>query len=830
MVNFIQNILTIVFLLSVSQAHAEQIWYEPFSVPDKGIWGSEDGVAIYSDFSGITNWFLEYETLLLTSPDDYAKTVPTSGGRFEVRDIDGVVTWRSEWINTNGFYNISVSLTAYETGSGANEANKYLKAFFRLDGGDEILFGTNGINAGNWGDAHVGQQGLNCDSLQIVVYMANHYSSDKVTLDEVLVTGETSDSTPPFITDVKVWSADTLAVYFNEPVDPETVSRENFSLFSGTSEFPVLSISEIFNNFLFLIISPSGIPSLTLNVSGVSDLAGNTTVQDTFPFSYFPPVQLYDVVINEIMADPYPPLGLPESEYIELFNRAGYPVLLENWSLGVDETEKFLDALVLLPDCFLVLSPTGASDLLAFFGRVSGVPGFPSLRNSGASLKLLSQEGIVVDEIDYSDDWPFISGQSDGGRSLERIDPNRFCGQAYNWEYSENELGGTPGFQNSVKAENPDSEPPWVLKVEAVSPNQLEITFSERMDTFLLKNVQNFIADEGLDSPDFIETTFSEQIKLNFTDTFSEDKIYTLAISALTDECGNSLDENTFTFTWSVARPGDIVINEVLSNPYSEGTDFVEFYNNSEKNLYLDHLQCSNGKDTIRLVPSNNDEIILGGGGYIVCAKDSAKVVLPYFSSCPENIFQVSGFPNIYNDEGTVVLLNEENQVVDQFFYSKSMYSPVLSEIGGISLERISSDSETQNPVNWHSAAETVGFATPGCKNSQAVEGNIFSVTFEPESFSPNLDGYNDEYRIKYQLNQAGYIANVWVFDASGRQILQLAKNELLATEGWLTWNGEDETGQKLPLGVYIVLLELFDTGGNIYHYKDAVVLTDILE
>ena len=103
-------------------------------------------------------------------------------------------------------------------------------------------------------------------------------------------------------------------------------------------------------------------------------------------------------------------------------------------------------------------------------------------------------------------------------------------------------------------------------------------------------------------------------------------------------------------------------------------------------------------------------------------------------------------------------------------------------------------------------------------------------VTFEPEAFSPNLDGYNDEYLIHYKFGKPGFIANAWIFDTSGHLIVQLAKNNILGTSGTFTWNGEDETGQRQPLGVYVVAVEIFNTEGETFRYKDGVVLTDILE
>src|SRR5690606_5523746 len=138
-----------------------------------------------SDFSGIATWNIGFDEneINLADADDYAKTVSTSGGRFEVRDIDGEIVWYSKRIDISGFEKVDVELTASETGSGANTETKYLKAFYRLDDGEELPFTENSENAGDWGSVQVVGKGLEGSSLQIVCYLSNHYANDKVILD-----------------------------------------------------------------------------------------------------------------------------------------------------------------------------------------------------------------------------------------------------------------------------------------------------------------------------------------------------------------------------------------------------------------------------------------------------------------------------------------------------------------------------------------------------------------------------------------------------------------------------------------------------------------------
>jgi len=97
----------------------------------------------------------------------------------------------------------------------------------------------------------------------------------------------------------------------------------------------------------------------------------------------------------------------------------------------------------------------------------------------------------------------------------------------------------------------------------------------------------------------------------------------------------------------------------------------------------------------------------------------------------------------------------------------------------------------------------------------------------EPQVFSPNGDGFNDQLTIHFSLEKPGYTANVRIFDMVGRQVKFLVKNESLAQEGTWTWKGDSDTNQRLNMGVYIILVELYDSDGHTKTFKKTCTLTD---
>lgn len=457
--------------------NAQVIWSEGFSVPGKGIWGDDDG-NIISDVEGISAWTLQYSNIKLANAGDYAKTVATSGGRFEVCDIDGEVCWKSEKIDISGFEKINIRLDAKETGSNKNTGTKYLKAFYIIDDNAEMPFDTNSYNAGNWGSALAEQKGIAGNTLQIAVYISNNYASDKVILDEI-------------------------------------------------------------------VVSP-------------------------------------------------------------------------------------------------------------------------------------------------------------------------------------------------------------------------------------------------------------------------EEKLY------------------------PAANPGDLIINEVLFNPYPGGEDFVEIYNMSDNEFPLNKYFLASRDNDLNLTQVYSlagKNYLLPPKSHIAITNDTNAVFNHYVIECRSCFQQVNQMPAYNNGNDYIVLLNENMEIIDELIYSEKMHNKLLADVNGVSLERIFANEKTNMPQNWASASTQAGYATPGYKNSQAGDIGVHEprVTFSPEAFSPNADGYNDRFEIRFKLDKPGYTCNINIFDTSGRLVSQPANNTVAGTAGVFVWNGKNETGYIQPVGVYAVVVEISDTAGRVFTFRNSVVLTGVL-
>ncbi len=540
-----------------------------------------------------------------------------------------------------------------------------------------------------------------------------------------------------------------------------------------------------------------------------------------------------DLVINEVMADPTPVVKLPDAEFIELKNNSDFPIDLSNWLIEVNGRQKILPTQIVGIDSLIILSGTGGMINFSHFGLTVEIPGL-QLPNDGFTLKLISPEKILIDSFEYKPEMQ-REGYSFGGFSLERIDAKRLCGAASNWETTISLDGGTPGFENSVKSTNPDVTPPRVLSADVTIPDLLEVVISEMPDNQSISGAC-FSYLPTLNKPDSIRfNRVSKKYSIYFQKGSMQSGIdYELIVTGLTDECGNRSEPIHRAFWYYLPVAGDVLINEVLFNPYSGGVDFVELYNNSGHKLNLNGLFLAALDDSLfikLLYPLSVEGAVFSDCQYGAFTSDPAALVSNYRTTCLACIYGMEKLPTYNLDQGLVVVVNSEMTVIDQFHYVEQMHNPLLSDLHGISLERGSFLKTTADPTNWNSASETVGFATPGYRNSatELGEGRGPTVELSPRIFSPNDDGINDRVLIKLSPGEPGWIANIRIYNESGVEIRRLSNNLLIASEEIIEWDGTKENHQKAGLGIYLVKIDLFELRRGLNEYNEACVLTDRL-
>lgn len=537
---------------------------------------------------------------------------------------------------------------------------------------------------------------------------------------------------------------------------------------------------------------------------------------------------LNDLIISEIMADPTPTKGLPEKEYIELYNRTDKAIDLNKFKLIYGTTIVVFPSFLLQAKSYVIISSKANEKDFQPYGNVIGLSSF-SLLNTGITLALRNDKNKTIFSVTYSDKW-YEKGK-DQGFSLEMIDLNYPCVEQGNWISSTATLQGTPAKENSVKSNKPDLTPPSLLRFEIANSSTIKVIFSEKLDSLSSVSTNAYVFDKALTIKQIgVESPQNMNINLTLNSVLQENTIYNLTIKNIADCSGNVLIETKVALgNVKPADSGNVVLNEILFNPRSGGEDFVEIYNRSDKMISLKNWSLANIDVTgniANIKPIIATDFILQPKQFLVLTRNAKTVESQYFKSVKSNFLDMPSLPSFPDDAGSVVLLNETKKVFDRFDYNEAFHHPLIDDKSGVSLEKANYNLASSNSKNWHSSATSEGYATPGYANSQEILDNQETVfKIKPEIFTPDGDGQDEVTNLMFQLDQNGFVANVSIFDINGRMMKQLAQNQLLSINGNLEWDGKNDGNEVVPVGYYIMLVELFNPLGEKKEFKRKVVV-----
>ncbi len=540
----------------------------------------------------------------------------------------------------------------------------------------------------------------------------------------------------------------------------------------------------------------------------------------------------YAIVIDEIMADPTPQIGLPNNEWIELKNTSAFPISLQNWRLSDASGQSGpFPNFTLQPDSFVIVCTGSAVAAMSAFGTTISITSFPSLDNDGDQLTLRSATGMTIHSVSYSDNWYQNELKKDGGWTLEMIDPKSPCLGISNWRASVNSIGGTPGKKNSIDGTTVDQTGPSIKKLYSLDNLTVIVEFDEPLDSTRGSTLSNYTLDGGLVilSAQTLAPLFNQvQLKLSTPMLV----VYNLTVTAVTDCKGNVIGNKNKAKAGLATDPAanEIIVNEILFDPRSGAYDYVEFYNRSNKivdasKLYIANRNSSNTISSIKQLSTT--PYFVFPGEFLVITQSLSSLQVQYLVTNPDAVLTIPTLPSFPDDKGFVILLNLQGSIIDEVNYNKNWHFGLIENKTGVALERIDPNKASQDKNNWHSAASTAGFGTPTYKNSQYKQNAGINATVEvtPKTFSPDNDGRDDIATIQYQLSEMGYAANITIYDAGGRPVRWLVKNANLGLKGYWNWDGLDEKGLKLPVGPYIIFTEIFNLQGKKETFKNTVIL-----
>lgn len=649
------------------------------------------------------------------------------------------------------------------------------------------------------------------------------------------VVPDPDDKLPPRIVSL-IATADTVVTLdFNEAI---SIGKATFSI-DSSHRIKNEKLSESARKLELLLTNPlENNHEYTLNLNGISDLSGNLMPGSSIRFNYYDTsmqtVAFANVVINEIMANPKGVKELPESEYIELFNRTEAPVSLKGWRLMYGNKPYLLPDQFIAPEGYLVLCSQKFAEAWNTSGvEVAAMNTFPALANSGKLIYLEDSRNKLISWVNYTDNWYKDDFKKKGGFSLECVDPDNLSGNENNWKASCASEGGTPGKVNSVSAVAPDDSRAEIDYFYMNAPDTLVITFTKPMSLASLSNQHNF---QITNQESYILKALPEYPECRSVALILSEKIQEeiqVEVSGVKDISGYDL-EGFYSFRIGMpanARLGDLVFNEIMFNPLPGESDYVELFNTSDKYILLESLRFTSQKVDGTL----SEALALGTGKRVftplsyLCFTRQPELINDRYTVCKNKLIKLNALPSLPDDKGNILLTTFDGEILDRLDYTEKMHSSLLDDKEGIALEKINPGQESHSSSGWLSASSPSGGGTPGCQNSQYRESSeetdqIFRL--ENNSFSPDGDGIDDEMILRFYTSGENFQANIKIFDAEGRLVNTLVEDFRLGTEGYISWNGKNRQDQLASIGIYIIYIEVYNPKGDFKRFKLACALT----
>lgn len=224
----------------------------------------------------------------------------------------------------------------------------------------------------------------------------------------------------------------------------------------------------------------------TISYKGITDKEGNKLSSFSQEFKLEEEgeeVTSGSVRINEIMADPKGLKELPETEYVELYNKTANVISLAGWQFSYGGKAKSMGSFEIPANGYAILFRSGRDIKIDPSAIKVPLDNFPSqLANAGKQLQLLDASGNLIDEVTYDKAKP--------GKSWERSSDG--------WHLSSDPRGGTPGSANSSGQGEPEQpEKP----VEPDKPAEPEIPDDPSVSPTIKVEPKEFIFNELLPNP-----------------------------------------------------------------------------------------------------------------------------------------------------------------------------------------------------------------------------------------------------------------------------------------------------------------------------------------
>lgn len=235
-----------------------------------------------------------------------------------------------------------------------------------------------------------------------------------------------------------------------------------------------------------------------------------------------------------------------------------------------------------------------------------------------------------------------------------------------------------------------------------------------------------------------------------------------------------------------------ILITEIMHSPDTKAgqTEWIELFNPNPYPVPLGRWRMEDASGRSGEIPESAQ---ISGNDFLILAKSRSDFHAQYPNV--DKVVEIR-LPALNNDGDTITLYDPANRQVDTMTYVGS------GAIRGRSLERVDIGLPSADQTNWQLSIDLAG-ATPGEINSRSHQAvGKPELTISPTPFNPR----ESETTLRYEA-PADALITVQIFDAAGRLVRILVDSREAGGRQAVAWDGRDEDGEYVPVGVYICQL-----------------------
>ncbi len=512
-----------------------------------------------------------------------------------------------------------------------------------------------------------------------------------------------------------------------------------------------------------------------------------------------------DVVFSEVLSNLDGNTGVEHDvQYVELFNKSNHPVNMEELQLKINGTVRNLPFYELPPNEYILLIDESKSEEISW-SNVLFVENWHALNKTDNELELLVG-GVLIDDVEYTNDNFSPSFKMEGGWSIENGGLKEDCGGVSAWNYSTSTFGGTPGIENSIQ-EYAVRHDFFVSELVVDSDTSVSVTFS----TGIVGDLKDYlIALSPLTISSFHQLKFN-QYKVYFEEDFIVGEVYEMVLKTTVSSCAVSPLENDVKIKFGVPvipKMTDVIINELLFDADVGVAEYIEIKNISNDVIDLGRLFLTEPGISSRSYSCGKKGSFLLPDSILCLTKDKASVVDRYLNDAKRGFRNDLEIPNLKQEGGKLRLINGSGETIDEEQYGEHLHSVDLPDFKGVAIER---DFRNEVLYGWKSASFSTDYGSPGYENSTGYQVLKASVGFNLQNKVIDLLHETDEFnalKISYSFPVDGYFVSVSIFNAEGKGEFLLLESVSVNAKGVLKLEELLPYTRSLRSGNYMLLLE----------------------